>query len=433
MYLTEQPSFLNSAVEISTALSPTSLLSFLKEIEVSLGRNVSAPRNSPRPVDLDILFYNREIIDKDELQIPHIGLAEREFVLKPLLDIMDHKFIHPTLNLTIPHIYNKLKQSNTSTTNENRLDDGDDSEEAAISRVFPVQDRMFRLGDRTLILAILNMTPDSFSKDGQLCSPSAALQQAIAQNKAGADIIDIGGESTRPGAEPVSAAEEMHRVLPVIVALHRENPEILISIDTYHAETAEAAITAGAHIVNDISGGLMDEKMLPAVAKLCCPYIIMHTRGTPQTMQRPEFTNYNGNLLGEVRSELEARINAAIAAGIYRWNIIADPGIGFAKSHEQNLAILQNLEKIRPFGSFPLLVAASRKGFLAHILRSGHNSERYAARAVTTFDRDNATAAVVSSVIGQGAELVRVHNVEALSSVVKTADAIYKGWKSPAG
>jgi dihydropteroate synthase len=278
----------------------------------------------------------------------------------------------------------------------------------------------------TRVMAILNTTPDSFSDGGVYpVSDISALKDLIAAHiAAGATIIDIGGQSSRPNAPDITAEEEIARILPAIEAFKSLPSEttanVAISIDTYRAPVAEAAVKAGAHIVNDISAGLLDPEMLPTVARLGCTYIMMHMRGTPHTMQNAQNTDYSttGGVIPTLISELQSRLDAAQAAGIRRWRIILDPGIGFAKTADQNLEILKKLPEIigaEELKGYPWLVGTSRKGFIGKITGEGEAKERTWGTAAT----------VVAAVMG-GADVVRVHDVEEMGKVVRMGDAVYR-------
>src|SRR4028118_761430 len=222
-----------------------------------------------------------------------------------------------------------------------------------------IRGRSFNWGERTYLMGVLNVTPDSFSDGGEFIALDAALMQAQRLVEAGADIIDVGGQSTRPNAEQVSVEEELNRVLPIVKQL-RSLLSIPISVDTTQATVAQKAIEAGADMVNDISGGTFDPNMLPVVAQLGVPIVLMHIRGTPQTMQ--QLTKYQ-DLIGEIYEFLERQIAAAIEAGIKTSHLIIDPGIGFAKTAQQNWEILRQLSKFRCLG-VPILVGPSRKSFI---------------------------------------------------------------------
>lgn len=269
----------------------------------------------------------------------------------------------------------------------------------------------FNWGEKTYLMGILNVTPDSFSDGGQFNDIAAALTQAQAMVKAGADIIDIGGQSTRPGAEQITLREELERVLSVLQVM-RPQINIPISVDTTRAEVAKAAIEAGADIVNDISGGTFDEQMLSTVAKLNVPIMLMHIRGTPQTMQ--QYTDYQ-DLMGEIYTFLSQQIKAAISAGISKNKIIIDPGIGFAKNFDQNLEILRRLSKLKML-ECPVLVGASRKSFIGKILNQSNPQRRVWG-----------TAAACCAAIFNGADIIRVHDVGEMHDLALVADAIYRG------
>jgi 2-amino-4-hydroxy-6-hydroxymethyldihydropteridine diphosphokinase/dihydropteroate synthase len=359
------------------------------------------------------------------------------------------------------HLNNLMKSSQTSST------EGPPKEIFAMSPQVPLSPSLPPLAPllserRTHVMSILNITPDSFSDGGQhSASNMSELGNTIStQLDAGATILDIGGQSSRPGAVSVTSEEEISRILPV-VELIREitskrnkgygNPvapdwktssvgedlnnhvnvlstghgiiaqssvPVAISIDTYRASVAEAAIQAGAHIINDVSGGTLDPDMLPTVAKLGCTYVLMHMRGTPSTMTGKEFTTYEGDLIQAIGNEMVARLQSAEAAGIRRWRIILDPGIGFAKTGEQNLEILRRFDELRNFEGLrgmPWLLGVSRKGFIGKITGVAKANERHWGTA----------AAVAASVQG-GADIVRIHDVDEMVKVVKVADAIYR-------
>jgi len=259
-------------------------------------------------------------------------------------------------------------------------------------------------------MGVINVTPDSFSDGGQFNSVEAATQQAQQLVRAGADILDIGGQSTRPQAEDVSLTEELDRVIPVIEAI-RTLLKTPISIDTTKAAVAQAAIAVGADIVNDISGAVYDETMLPTVAELDVPIILMHMRGTPKTMQ--QMTDY-GDLMGELKDFLQQRAAAAIACGIKPDKIALDPGIGFAKTYEQNLEILRRLPELRAIG-YPLLVGPSRKSFIGWILNQPDPQQRIWG-----------TAAASCAAIAGGTDILRLHDVKEVGEACRVADAIWR-------
>ncbi|MEH1938673.1 MAG: dihydropteroate synthase [Nostoc sp.] len=273
-----------------------------------------------------------------------------------------------------------------------------------------IRGRCFEWGQRTYLMGILNVTPDSFSDGGEFNTTSAALVQAQALVAAGADIIDVGGQSTRPGAKQITLTEELDRVVSVLEVVR---PEILvpISVDTTRAAVARASVEAGADIINDISGGTFDSEMLPTVAELGVPMILMHMRGTPQTMQQQ--TDYQ-DLLGEIYSFLARQIGVATAVGIDRDKIIIDPGIGFAKNYEQNLEIFRGLRSLAALNC-PILVGASRKSFIGRILNQPDPKARVWG-----------TAAACCAAIFNGADILRIHDVQEMHDVSLVADALLR-------
>jgi dihydropteroate synthase len=268
-------------------------------------------------------------------------------------------------------------------------------------------------GRKTYVMGILNVTPDSFSDGGQFNTITQAVAQAQQMVQAGVDIIDIGGESTRPQATPVSLDDELERVIPVIQALRHQAIATPISIDTTKAAVAEAAIRAGANWVNDVSGSTYDPAMLSTVARLEVPIVLMHLRGTPQTMQ--QLTDYD-DVVDDIIRVLQGQVDQAIAAGIAPERIILDPGIGFAKTSEQNLEILRHIPRLRRLG-YPLLIGPSRKRFIGDILNQPHPQHR-----------DWGTAAACCMAVAHQADIVRVHHVSAMVDVCRVADAL---WRSP--
>ena len=268
----------------------------------------------------------------------------------------------------------------------------------------------FEWGQRTYLMGVLNVTPDSFSDGGEFNTPAAALAQAQQLVAAGADIIDVGGQSTRPGAAEISLEEELERVLSVLQVLRQEIP-VPISVETTRAGVARAAVEAGADLINDISGGTFDPDMLPTVAGLRVPLVLMHIRGTPQTMQK--LTDYQ-DLIGEIYQFLESQISVAIAFGIDRSRIIIDPGIGFAKNYDQNLEIFRRLPVFRSLNC-PILVGPSRKSFIGRILNQPDPKSRLWG-----------TAAACCAAIAGGADILRVHDVKEMQDVCRVADALFR-------
>ncbi len=273
-----------------------------------------------------------------------------------------------------------------------------------------IRDRCFNWGQRTYLMGVLNVTPDSFSDGGDFNSIAAALTQAKAMVAAGADIIDIGGQSTRPGAAQISVAEELERVLSVLQVLRKEM-DVPISVDTTRAVVAKASIEAGADIVNDISGGTFDLEMLSTVAKINVPIILMHIRGNPETMN--QLTDYQ-DLMGEIYTFLERQIAAATDAGIGFEKIIIDPGIGFAKNYEQNLEIFHRLRSLAALNC-PILIGPSRKSFIGRILNQPDPKARVWG-----------TAAACCAAIFNGADILRVHDVKEMHDVSLVADTLVR-------
>jgi len=274
--------------------------------------------------------------------------------------------------------------------------------------------RAIVLGERTLVMGVLNVTPDSFSDGGKFFRAADAVKAALAMERAGADILDIGAESTRPGSTGISAEEELERLLPVLAAL-RGQLKIPISIDTQKARVAEMAIGAGAAMLNDISGLKHDPKIAEVVARFSVPLILMHMRGTPQTMQKKPWAK---DVLKDVSDGLRESVAVARRAGVRKSQIILDPGIGFGKSFAQNYELLAKLPSLARLG-YPLMVGTSRKGFLGATLASN-------GKLLPSDERIWGTAATVAASILQGAHIVRVHDVEEMVQVAKVADRVLK-------
>jgi dihydropteroate synthase len=268
------------------------------------------------------------------------------------------------------------------------------------------------LGERTLVMGVLNVTPDSFSDGGKFYAEEQAMKHAVEMERAGADLIDVGAESTRPGSEEISVEVELRRILPVLGGLRRLL-KIPISIDTQKAEVAEASLDAGAQLINDISGVNTDPRIADVAARLRVPLILMHMRGEPRTMQKGPFA---GDVMRDVIEGLRKSVNLATNAGVRKSHIILDPGIGFGKSFEQNYELLQKLPQLAKLG-YPLLVGTSRKGFLgATLAREGKPAPPGA--------RIWGTAATVTASILNGAHIVRVHDVGEMVQVARVADCL---------
>lgn len=427
MYVTDQPPFLNGVVEIRTTLPPDALLDQLKLVERRAGRDVTAAgsqRYGPRPVDLDILLYGDDVVlDTDRLTIPHPRMGEREFVLLPMCELNEYA-VHPVSNSTMAELRDQLdKDDNTAV------------------RVLPLpRGRMLRFTE-VVVMGILNVTPDSFSDGGKLQgSVEIATQKALQMVADGAGIIDIGGESTRPGAKEIDINLELGRTIPVIKSI-RQVSDVPISIDTRHAQVARAAVDAGADMVNDVSGGSFDPDMLSTVAALGVPVVLMHMRGTPETMQN--MTEYADDVVTGVADALTERSVAAQSAGIPRWLQVVDPGIGFAKDLGGNLSLMKHMYRLRTAAGdgqrddddddgspstqqlqhMPLLIGPSRKGFIGKITGEVDPEKR---------DFGSAAACLVSLMGSSGSmgqksnncSIVRVHNVHGIKQALMIMEAI---------
>ncbi|RDW58114.1 putative folic acid synthesis protein [Coleophoma cylindrospora] len=402
MYVLDQENFINGACEVETTLEPLALLDQLQDIENSMGRKKVIDKG-PRNIDLDILLYDSQVVDHPRLKIPHIGIFEREFVLRPLAELIPGTALNPSSPWKLTQDYlNELPLSEP------------------ISTVTPLSSsanmiHALRSSRKTHVMGILNMTPDSFSDGG--VHDNGSLETSIANLvNSGASIIDIGGQSSAPGKPDISAEEEISRILPAIKAVTAMSPRPIISVDTYRAAVAAAAAEAGADIINDVSAGQLDSDMLSTMAKSGKSVCLMHMRGTPATMT--ELTDYPDGLIPTIAEELLVRVAEAEAAGIRRWRIILDPGIGFAKTGEQNLEILRRMDELRDWPGLrglPWLLGSSRKGFIGKITG-----------VKTPSERAWGTAATVVAAIQGGADIVRVHDVKEMVQVVKVSDAIWR-------
>ena len=273
------------------------------------------------------------------------------------------------------------------------------------------RDRVLKLGERTRVMGILNVTPDSFSDGGDFSDPAAAVARAVEMAAQGANIIDIGGESTRPGAEPVSAAEEIRRTLPVVEGI-RAQSDVFISIDTMKAEVALRALEAGADIINDVSAFEADLNMVEVAAKTRAGVVLMHMKGVPQTMQ--DEPNY-GDVVPEVCTYLEGRLDFAAKRGVRHDRMVIDPGIGFGKTGEHNLELLRGLPELAGCGS-PILVGASRKSFIGQVLGRSNPAVRLAG-----------SLGVAAWAAMQGAHILRVHDVIDTCDVCRLVDTLLLG------
>jgi dihydropteroate synthase len=286
--------------------------------------------------------------------------------------------------------------------------------------------RTVPLGQRTIIMGILNITPDSFSDGGHFYTPQdapdRAVNQALQMLEEGADILDIGGESTRPNAAPLSPGEEQARILPALEAILKAHPSAVLSVDTFHATTARRAIEAGAEIVNDVSAHLWDSAMSATCASLGCGAILMHTRGRPQEWPSlPPLAPHE--VLPLVLNELKSRLDAAVAAGIPRNRIVLDPGLGFGKRFDENYPLLAHLDQFHELNQ-PILIGASRKGFLGHTLAERPSLAALHADIPPAQARLHATTAANVAAIFAGAHILRVHDVRPAAEAAAIADRI---------
>lgn len=420
-YVTDQPVFLNAAALVRTSLEPLDFLHALKETEKYVGRKFGEGqiRWGPRPIDMDIIFFEDKnvIVDGDKLIVPHPRWQERDFVKAPLADLAPDQS-----GKTIPVGLNK----HLITAKKIWEDQGGEkmmrnlSLDGSLESILPMGALdVWPWTGQSHVMGILNATPDSFSDGGKYFDTDKAIQRAVQMVQDGADIIDIGGQSTRPGAVQIDAEEEWSRVKPIIKAIRSESSidKVPISIDTFYSNVAERAVEAGANIVNDVSGGNADKNMFKVVADMGVPYVLMHMRGNPRTMQSKDNCTY-GDVCVDVAAALQASCNNAVESGIESWRIILDPGIGFAKSFEGNIDLVARLDELKTnmsvsFRNLPILMGPSRKKFLGLI--TGREDPN---------DREWATCAVSAICAMKGSNIIRAHNVKAVKDAVKIADSI---------
>lgn len=362
--ISDQPWYHNAVIGVSTDKTPQQLLNTLQSIENNFGR-VRSERNAPRIIDLDIIAYNQDILTAGDLILPHPRAHERAFVLCPLRDIAP-KWIHPVFKKPVATLISELP-TRQDVQKENR----------------------------PLIMGVVNATPDSFSDGGQFDTAEKAIAHGLTLIEEGADILDIGGESTRPNAETVTIDEELRRVIPVIEGL--KNKGALLSIDTRNAVTMREALKAGAGLVNDVTALTWDRDALSVVANNNCRVCLMHMQGSPQTMQRnPTYDD----VVKDVYDYLEDRIRVCVQAGIAKERLMVDVGIGFGKTLEHNIALFQNLSRFHDLG-VDVLLGASRKSFI----------EKICERPVSPKDRLAGSLAGVSAAYDAKVQVVRVHDV----------------------
>jgi len=398
----DQSPFLNQVIKAQTHLSPSKLLERLKEIEQELGRQ-PVFRYGPRLIDLDILFYDNLEYQSEVLTIPHPEIANRAFVLVPMMELAPN-YIHPGTHKKVIDMAAQVEIDSIL------------SFEVKMNN----KKSMLKWGEKTYVMGILNLTPDSFSGDGTLKDQAPirfALEKAKQFLENGADILDIGAESSRPGSEPISASLELKRLLPVLKALKKGNPKGIISVDTYKAEVAKQCLENGADWINDIWGLRKDTNLANILSQYDAPVILMHNRSKPSAVKNNERLGaaYQGavyyDFMEEIKNDLMESASLALQAGIRKENIILDPGIGFGKTVQQNLALINRLDEIKALG-YPILIGPSRKSFLGAILD------------LPVEKRLEGTAASIAVGIARGADIVRVHDVKYMARVVKVADAL---------
>jgi len=400
----DQPRFLNAACGGETELTPEELLGRVKAIELEVGRKPTF-RYGPRAIDIDILLYGNRVLDQPGLQVPHAQLHARDFVLAPLNEIAP-QVIHPIFEKRIGMLSAAIDLSPVR---------------VFARRPLIVGSSWWHWGRQTYVMGVLNVTPDSFSGDGLLKKSdwlAAVVERGRAMLAAGAHILDVGGESTRPGSEVVLVDEEIERVVPAIRALS-EAELGPISIDTYKAVVAHEALEAGAVMVNDVWALRRDVDMADLIAERRVPVILMHNRSKPQdaAFEARLGGRYTGSqyadLIPDIQRELQECVEVARGAGVADWKIILDPGIGFGKTVPQNLELLDRVGEFKAVG-FPILIGPSRKSFIGYTLD------------LPPDQRVEGTAATVAISIARGADIVRVHDVEVMARVAKMTDAIVR-------
>jgi len=421
----EQPLFLNQVVIVSTDLSPRELLRLAKDIEARMGREILPFRNGPRTIDVDILFFDDEELSEEDLTIPHPRLFERPFVLVPLSDLAP-ELEHPSLGKTVAELLTEAGRGGVRRLGrEPSCLPSDRLPRPRRSAALTFGQKTFVWGSRTYVVGILNATPDSFSGDGLMsgdgCWVKRAVELGCRHVADGADMLDVGGESSRPGACPVSVEEEISRVIPVIRSLVR-TVEVPISIDTCRSAVADAALEAGAHIVNDIRGFRGDLEMARVVAHHNAAAILMHNRSNRDAVKIDPALGgrYLGSsyvdLLSDVSVEISQSLEIAQQAGIAIDRIIIDPGVGFGKTVDHDLELVDRLDELGSLG-LPVLIGPSRKSFIGYTLN------------LPADDRLEGTAAAVAIGIARGADLIRVHDVKCMARVARMSDALVRRTK----
>ncbi len=427
---------IHGAIELRTTVEPSKLLNILKDIEVEVGSVECCTRNGSRPLDLDILMYGNSVVDFPEerrggkvlrraLKIPHYKMLEREFVLYPLLDI-DPDLRHPIIGKTVEKMLFDLKRQKDESPSNLNLGS------SVVRRVCP----LWGLGEQSkgkplwrvdtsdpLIMGILNVTSDSFShpiilegSQGRHNNPQPedlqrrrqnCIDEAFRMKSAGVDIIDVGGESTRPGAEPTPVEAQLANVIPVIRSLTNAGIGVPISIDTRSAIVARQALNVGATIINDISAGRRDPDILDVAANENVTFMAIHGRGAPKTMLEPQYYKYE-DPVKEVCEELGQSCLLLQRRGVAKWMHIVDPGFGFAKLKHTNATIMNNLHEFKSRLRSPVLVGVSRKLWIQGIAKNWE----------TTSDLDLVTAGVCCAAVSRGGNILRVHDVSLVKKVI---------------
>lgn len=418
-YVTDQPSFLNCAISVETNLSPQDLLKELKRIETDVGRQPTY-QYGPRVIDLDIVTMGSLTVNDSNLIIPHALMHERSFVLVPLADICPPGWNHPRLNKSLKQIYSALAPSEVHAVKRVIPTYGDNDEETLIE----VQE-----GSKVRLFGVLNATPDSFSDGGLNLDASEAAKNAARMIESDETVIlDVGGETTKPGSAAVSAEVELSRIQPVIAALkdlRKTAPKTLISVDTNKHSVAKTALeTLGCHILNDVyavprfySERDAHDKICELVRSTRKLWVVMHCRGTSLNMTT--LASYDaGKVTSHVVAETIPVIRSILESGVLPWQLIVDPGIGFAKLHEHNTELLRDISSFKSgLGDLPVLVGASRKRFLGALL----GKEQAAPET-----RDSAGLALIPPLIASGVNFIRVHDIPSASDVRLVYDKIWR-------